>query len=37
MEIKLRVVQLCIDLNIWRMVAILELRRIQVKGGLLGL
>ena len=34
-EMKSRVVQLCINVSTWRMVAILELGRIQVKGGLL--
>ena len=32
MEIKSRVVQLCIDVSTWSMVAILGLGRIQVKG-----
>ena len=31
MEMKSRVVQLCIDVSIWSMVAILELGRIQIK------
>jgi len=31
MEMKLKVVQLCIDVSTWSMMAILGLRRIQVK------
>jgi len=32
MEMKLRIVQLCIDLSTWSMMTILRLGRIQVKG-----
>jgi len=32
MEMKSRVVQLCIDMSIWSMVVILGFGRIQVKG-----
>ena len=32
MEMKSRIVQLCIDVSTWSMMAILELERIQVKG-----
>jgi len=32
MKMKLRVVQLCIDVSIWNMVAIFELGRIYVMG-----
>ena len=32
MEMKLKVVQLCIDMSIWSLVAILELGRIPIKG-----
>ena len=32
MEMKLKVIQLCIDVSIWSMVAILGLECIQVKG-----
>jgi len=35
--VKLKFVQLCIDVSTWSMVVILGLGRIQVKGRLLGL
>jgi len=36
-EIKSKFVRLCVDVSTWSMVAILELRRIRVKGRLLGI
>jgi len=37
MEMKSRFVQLCVNTSIWRMVVILRLGHIQVKGKLLGI
>jgi len=33
MEMKSRIIQVCIDVSTWSMVTILGLGRIQVKGG----